>query len=124
MIFFAKYVLIILVKIQIKKKNMSTQNEFDLIKEFGLEKLSDEKKVILQDKILGLIDSRFLRVIFKSLPEEQKTELDKLLDGDDSDAVSKFIAENVPEYAEIHKRIVEDLKKEMMTMNKEVFGDL
>lgn len=103
---------------------MSTQKEFDLIKEFGLEKLSDEKKVALQDKILGLIDARFLRVVFKSLSEEQKLTLDKLLDGDDSDAVSKFIADNVPNYAEIHAEIIEDLKKEMMSMKEEVFDKI
>lgn len=103
---------------------MSTKNDFDLIKEFGLEKLSDEEKKAFQEKILALIDARFMRVVFKSLSEEQKLELDKFLDGDDSEAVSKFIAEKVPNYAEVHANIVNDLKKEMMTMNKEVFSKI
>ncbi len=103
---------------------MSTQKDFDLIKEFGLEKLSDDKKIAFQEKILELVNTRFLRVIFKSLSEEDKTELDKIMDGDDSELVNKFIAEKVPNYAEIHEKIVEDLKKEMLTMNKEVFSKI
>lgn len=100
---------------------MSTQNDFDLLKEFGLEDLPDDQKVALQEKILGLVEARFNRVVLGMLSEEDKQELDKLLEGDDLEKMNEFIAEKVPNYAEIHKEIVDDLKKEMIDIKKSVF---
>jgi len=87
---------------------------FDILKEFGLENLSEDKKAGLQQQIIEVIESRFSRVILNRLPEEDKKELDKLLAGNDSEQMNKFMAAKVPDYAGIYKKIVEDLKEEML----------
>lgn len=103
---------------------MSTQNEFDLLKEFGLENLSDEEKKAFQEKILGLIDARFNRAVFNSLNDGEKKELDKLIDLNNEEEISKYIADKVPNYQEIYMTVVADLKEEMMGMKEQVFDKL
>ena len=100
---------------------MSTQKDFDLLKEFGLEDLPDDKKNALQEKILGLIEARFNRVLLAMLTEDEKVELDKLLEGDDLEKMNQFIQSKVPNFAEIHREIVDDLKTEMVDMKKAIF---
>ena len=92
------------------------QKDFDLIKEFGLEDLPPEKQQALQDQIIELIETRFNRAILNRLSDEDKTELDKLLGGNDSEAMNKFMAAKVPDFADIHEQIVGELKVEMMKM--------
>ena len=99
---------------------MPTQKDFDLLKEFGLEDLPDDKKVILQEKIIGLVESRFNRVRLGMLTEKDKKEHDELLAGEDLEKMNKFIQKKVPNFAEIHQEIVEDLKKEMVEMKEAI----
>ena len=92
------------------------QQEFDLIKEFGLEKLPDDKKAALQTKIIELIDSRFNRLLLERLSEEDKLELDKVLAQGDPVSMNAFMSVKVPDYATIHQAVVDDLKVEMLQM--------
>lgn len=92
------------------------QQDFDLIKEFGLEKLPADKKAALQTKILELIDSRFNRLILERLSEADKLELDQVLAKGDPESMNVFMSAKVPDYAEIQARVVAGLKVEMLQM--------
>lgn len=92
---------------------MALENQFDFFKEFGLENVPDEKKEEMQMQIMELVTSRFNRVVLLRLSEEDKQILDKLLEDGDQQKVDQFIAEKIPDYQEIYKQIVEDLKIEM-----------
>jgi len=93
---------------------MPQTKDFDLFKEFGLESLSEERKAKLQEQIMSLIESRYSRVILNHLSEADKKEMDKLLDNKNPEVMDKFIAKKVPDYADIYKKIIEDLKVEML----------
>lgn len=99
---------------------MALENQFDFFKEFGLEDVPDEKKEEMQMQIMELITSRFNRVVLLRLSEEDKQSLDKLLEGDDAQKADQFIAEKVPDYQDIYKQIVEDLKEEMSKIKEAV----
>ena len=88
--------------------------EFDLFKEFGLENLPEEKKTALQKQILTLIETRFSRAIMERLSEDDKKKLDEVMAKNNAEEMDKFISEKVPDFAEIQKNIVEELKKEML----------
>ena len=92
------------------------QQEFDLIKEFGLEELPDDQKAVLQTKIIDLIDSRFNRLILERLSESDKLELDQVLAKSDPEAMNVFVSSKVPDYAEIYDRVIADLKVEVLEM--------
>ena len=94
--------------------------DFDLFKEFGIENLPDEKKEAIQEQVLTLIESRFTRSIIERLSEEDKKELDEVISRDSAEEMDKFIVEKVPDFAEIQKNIVEELKKEMLSINSSV----
>jgi hypothetical protein len=90
---------------------MLEQQNFDIMKEFGLENLPDESKQALKEKILDLIESRFNRALLINMSEKEKQELDRILEtGKD---LSEFIRMTVPNFAELHEQIVADLKQEM-----------
>lgn len=92
------------------------QQEFDLIKEFGLDNLPDEKKAALQTKLIELADSRFNRLILNRLNEAEKAEFDQVLAGGELEAMTNFMTSKVPDYAEIYNQVIVDLKSEMLDM--------
>ncbi len=91
-----------------------SEDNFDLIKEFGLENLPEEKKQALIEQILNLVESRFNRALLNAMSEEDKQEFDKVLAKDEG--VEEFIQAKVPNFADIHKGIIEDVKKDMMNL--------
>jgi len=95
------------------------EDNFDLIKEFGLEKLPEEKQKALVEQVVNLIETRFNRALLNAMSEEDKQEFDKILAK--GEGVEEFIKAKVPNFAELHKQIVEDLKKEMLKIKENVF---
>ena len=101
---------------------MEQREQIDIIKEFGLEKLSDDQQVAQQQKIMEILDTRFIRQLvlrlsddsfFERLFKSKTKKLNTLLAGDDQQAVISFIAKNIPDYPKIYRKITDDLKREM-----------
>jgi len=101
---------------------MEQREQIDIIKEFGLEKLSDDQQVAQQQKIMEILDTRFIRQLvlrlsddsfFERLFKSKTKKLNTLLAGDDQQAVISFIAKNIPDYPKIYRNITDDLKREM-----------
>lgn len=97
---------------------MSDQ-EFDIFKELGMENVPEEQKEALRQQMLDLIETRFNRAILMAMSEEEKLEFDKVLES--GEGVDEFIQAKVPNYAEIHRQIIDDLKQEMLNLNEKVF---
>jgi hypothetical protein len=97
---------------------MSDQ-EFDIFKELGMENLPEDQKEALREQMLDLIETRFNRAILMAMPEDYKLEFDKILES--GEGVEEFIQAKVPNYADIHREIVDDLKNEMLSMQDKVF---
>lgn len=97
---------------------MSDQ-EFDIFKELGIENLPEDQKEALRQQMLDLIETRFNRAILMSMSEEDKLEFDKVLQS--GQGVDEFVQTKVPNYTEIHRQIIEDLKQEMLNLNEKVF---
>lgn len=97
---------------------MSDQ-EFDIFKELGIENLPEDQKQALRQQMLDLIETRFNRAILMSMSEEDKLEFDKVLQS--GQGVDEFVQTKVPNYTEIHRQIIEDLKQEMLNLNEKVF---
>ncbi|MBT7553420.1 hypothetical protein HN670_03045 [bacterium] len=98
---------------------MADEN-FDILQEFGLNDLPEDKKQALREKILDLIESKFNRAILNAMTDSEKAEFDKVLEK--GDGVDEFIKLKVPNFAELHQQIVEDLKAEMLKMDQQVFN--
>ena len=95
------------------------EDNFDLIKEFGLENLPEEKQKALVEQVVNLIETRFNRALLNAMSEEDKQEFDKILAK--GEGVEEFIKAKVLNFAELHKQIVDDLKQEMLKMKENVF---
>ena len=97
-----------------------SEQEFDILVEFGLSDIPEEKKQALREQIVDVIESRFNRAILMVMSEEDKLEFDKILES--GQGVEEFIQAKVPNFAEIHLKIAEELKQEMLTMKDKVFN--
>ncbi len=96
-----------------------SEQEFDILVEFGLSDIAEEKKQALREKIIDVIESRFNRALLSSMSENDKKEFDKILAS--GQGVEEFVQAKVPNFADLHKNIVDDLKHEMMEMKDKVF---
>ena len=99
---------------------MPQQEDFDILKEFGLDDLPEEKKQSLREQIVDVIESRFNRALLNAMSEEDKQEFDKVLEK--GEGIDKFIQAKVPNFADLHQEIIADLKQEMLKMNEKVFN--
>jgi uncharacterized protein YdcH (DUF465 family) len=90
------------------------EDNFDLIKEFGLENLPEDRKKALVEEVVKLIESRFNRALLNAMSEEDHQEFDKVLAKDEG--VEEFIKAKVPNFAELHKKVIDDLKGEMLQL--------
>lgn len=96
------------------------EDNFDILVEFGLNDLAEDKKQALREQIVDIIESRFNRALLNAMSESDKKEFDQILAT--GQGVEDFIQAKVPDFADIHQNIVEDLKHEMMDMKSKVFS--
>ncbi len=96
-----------------------SEQEFDILVEFGLSDIAEEKKQALREKIIDVIESRFNRALLNAMSENDKKEFDQILAS--GQGVEEFVQAKVPNFADLHKNIVDDLKHEMMEMKDKVF---
>ena len=76
--------------------------------------ISDEEKGALMAKMADLVDSRTLDRVLDRLSGEDKAELEKIADNDDTDAFDKFITEKVPDYSAIFEEEAGKLRQELI----------
>ncbi|MCB9802726.1 hypothetical protein H6761_01740 [Candidatus Nomurabacteria bacterium] len=96
------------------------EEQFDILTEFGLNDLAEEKKQALREQIIDVIESRFNRALLGAMSEEDKLEFDKVLEK--GEGIDEFIKSKVPNFADLHKQIIDDLKQEMLNMKDKVFN--
>lgn len=90
------------------------EDNFDLIKEFGLENLPEDRKKTLVEEVVNLIESRFNRALLNAMSEDDHQEFDKILSK--GEGVEEFIKTKVPNFADLHKQVIDDLKQEMLQL--------
>lgn len=95
------------------------EENFDILVEFGLNDLAEDKKQALREQIVDVIESRFNRALLNAMSENDKKEFDQILAS--GSGVEEFVQAKVPNFADLHKNIVDDLKHEMMEMKDKVF---
>ncbi|MGB0757723.1 MAG: DUF5663 domain-containing protein [Patescibacteria group bacterium] len=83
----------------------------NIIKLLELESLSDEKKFALVEKMVDLIEKRFLVRILESVNEEQFQALDAV---ENDEAWASAVKEYVPNMDEILEEEVKKLKEELV----------
>lgn len=96
------------------------EEQFDILTEFGLNDLAEDKKQALREQIIDVIESRFNRALLAAMSEEDKLEFDQILEK--GEGIDEFIQAKVPNFADLHKQIIEELKQEMLNMKDKVFN--
>ncbi len=88
----------------------------DLVKELGLDSLPPEKKAALIDQMSEVIESRINLEVLSILTEEEKGELDKVLDSD-GDMV-EFLKSKIPNFEILVAETIANFKKEIINMHQ------
>ncbi len=86
----------------------------NLVKELGLDSLPAEKKSALIDQMSGVVESRINLEVLSILTEEDKKELDKVLDSN-GDMVA-FLREKIPNFDLMVAETIANFKKEVLDM--------
>ncbi|MAG44707.1 hypothetical protein CL633_02355 [bacterium] len=85
----------------------------NIIKELGLEKLPDERKIALLDKMSELIQKRLILRVLEILQEDDKKELEKIMEQKSApDKVGQFLQKKVPNFEEVIKEEIIKFKQE------------
>ena len=86
----------------------------NLVKELGLDSLPHEKKGALIDQMLEVVESRINLEVLSILTEDEKKELDKVLDSDGD--MIKFLKEKIPNFNLLVAETIANFKKEILDM--------
>ena len=86
----------------------------NLVKELGLDSLPQEKKSALIDQMLEVIESRINLEVLSILTEEQKKELDRILDSDED--MLSFLRKNIANFDVMVAETIANFKKEVLDM--------
>ncbi len=86
----------------------------NLVEEMELDKLPSEKKEELVKQMLETIESRINLEVLSVLEEDDKKELEQILDSD-SDLV-EFLRKKIPDFDNLVKEIVVNYKKEVLEL--------
>ena len=85
----------------------------NLIKELGLEGLSEDRQIQLVTMMTEVILKRITIEVLQKLSEADKQEFDKVRETNDPDQVHNFLRSKIPGYDKMVKEIIEDFKSEM-----------
>ena|SRR3989344_3611890 len=88
----------------------------DLVKELGLDSLPYEKKTALIDQMMEVVESRINLEVLSILTEEEKKELDKVLDSDGD--MIEFLRGKIPNFDIMVAETIANFKKEMLDMQQ------
>jgi len=86
----------------------------NLVKELGLDSLPAEKKAALIDQMMEVVESRINLKVLSILTEEEKKELDKVLDSD-ADMIA-FLKSKIPNFEIMVAETIANFKKEILEM--------
>jgi hypothetical protein len=92
----------------------------NLVKELGLDSLPQEKKAALINQMSEVVENRINLEILSLLSEDQKKELDKVLDSDGD--MLAFLKSNVPNFEILVAETIANFKKEALEMQQMVAG--
>lgn len=87
----------------------------DLIKELGLEKLSDEGQAKLLKEVNKTLWQRIFLVIAEKLSDDEAKKLNHYLEKSDFDEADKYLNKIMPDSMEILKKEVDLFRKELIS---------
>ena len=90
----------------------------DLIKELGLDSLPEERKAALIDQMTEVLESRISLEVLSILTEEEKKELDQVLDSGGD--MIEFLRSKIPNFDLMVAETIANFKKEMLEMQQMV----
>jgi len=85
----------------------------NIIKILGIEKLSDERKISILNKVSELVQKRLLLRIIETLDENKQKEFETLVDSEDQGKITGFLKANVPEMDKWLVEEINTIKKDM-----------
>ena len=88
----------------------------NLVKELGLDSLPREKKDLLISQMLEVVESRINLEVLSILSEEDKKELDKVLDSGEDMVV--FLRSKIPNFDLMVAETIANFKKEVLDMQQ------
>jgi hypothetical protein len=87
----------------------------DLVVALGLETLSDEDKLLLAEQMTSTVQKAVTLNLLNSLTPEKKAQLDQLLEENDADKINAFLADEVPDFANMVQEETIKFKRAMLT---------
>lgn len=90
----------------------------NLVKELGLDSLPEEKKNALVSQMADVVENRINLEVLSLLTEDQKKELDKVLDANGNIAV--FLKSKIPNFEILVAETIANFKKEVLEMQQMV----
>jgi hypothetical protein len=90
----------------------------DLTEELQLDSLPKEKKEQLVEQMTDTVTARLNNAFLSRLNEEQKQELDEILEND-GDVVA-FLQENIPNAKMIANEVIANFKKEAVELQNDI----
>ncbi|KND48045.1 MAG: hypothetical protein AB201_00385 [Parcubacteria bacterium C7867-006] len=95
---------------------MNTALSIDVIKEWGLQKLSPEKQEEMVERIGRIMYQAILVRSLDILSEKEQDEFDALLDKDDTtpQTVLSFLESKIPTFQELLKEEKNNLKRDLL----------
>ena len=92
----------------------------NLVEALGLDTIPGEKKDALLTQMQEVVENRINLEVLSILTEEQKGELNKILDSDGD--LLKFLRESIPNFDIMVAETVANFKKEMLDMQQMAFA--
>lgn len=90
----------------------------DLTEELKLDSLPKEKKEELVDQMTDTVAARLNNAFLSRLTEDQKQELDQILESDGD--VAGFLQENIPNAKMIANEVIANFKKEAVELQNDI----
>ena len=88
----------------------------NLVKELGLDSMPAEKKNLLINQMSEVVESRINLEVLSVLTEDEKKELDKVLDSDGDIIV--FLRDKIPNFDLMVAETIANFKKEVLEMQQ------
>ena len=88
----------------------------NLVKELGLDSLPQEKKELLINQMMEVVESRINLEVLSILTEDEKEELDTVLDSN-ADMVA-FLRSKIPNFDLLVAETIANFKKEVVEMHQ------
>lgn len=87
----------------------------DLLIALGLETLPDEEKVAIVDKMTTTVQKAVVGRLYDQLSEEQRTQMEQILENPQPEALNEFLSTNVPNFPDLVKEETIKFKRAMLT---------